>query len=156
MARIVWSAALVLSMLAGCTDTTGPKQAGGTAVGAGVGGLVGSQFGSGTGKLVTTGLGVLIGALMGSDVGRSLDRADQLAMERTTLNALERAPAGARSEWRNPDTGHFGTVTPISTLQQPGGQLCREFQQIINVGGRTEQAFGTACRQPDGTWRIVA
>ena len=25
----------------------------------------------------------------------------------------------------------------------------------ITINGRTETAYGTACREPDGTWRIV-
>lgn len=32
---------------------------------------------------------------------------------------------------------------------------CREFAQTITVGGQPVQAVGTACRQPDGTWRIM-
>jgi hypothetical protein len=32
---------------------------------------------------------------------------------------------------------------------------CREYTTPANVGGRTVQTFGTACLQPDGTWRIV-
>jgi hypothetical protein len=31
---------------------------------------------------------------------------------------------------------------------------CREFQKQIIIDGRTEQAYGVACRQPDGTWKI--
>ena len=31
---------------------------------------------------------------------------------------------------------------------------CREFQQTIVIGGRLEQAYGTSCQQPDGSWRI--
>jgi surface antigen len=155
MKRLVGAASLLL-MIAGCEETGVPKQAGGTLVGAGVGGLVGSQFGGGTGKLAMTGLGVLIGALMGSDVGKSLDRADQLAMEKTTRDTLESAPAGQVAPWRNPQTGHSGTVTPWRRFQSADGEYCREFQQTIQVGDRVEQAFGTACRQPDGTWRIVA
>jgi len=26
----------------------------------------------------------------------------------------------------------------------------------VIVGGQEEQAYGTACRQPDGSWKIVA
>jgi surface antigen len=155
MKRLVGAASLLL-MLAGCEETGVPKQAGGTLVGAGVGGLAGSQLGGGTGKLAMTGLGVLIGALMGSDVGKSLDRADQLAMEKTTRDTLESAPPGQVAQWRNPQTGHSGTVTPWRRFQSADGAYCREFQQTIQVGDHVEQAFGTACRQPDGTWRIVA
>lgn len=33
--------------------------------------------------------------------------------------------------------------------------VCREFQQTISVSGDTQQAHGSACRQPDGSWQIV-
>lgn len=35
------------------------------------------------------------------------------------------------------------------------GQYCREFQSTVLVGGVPQQSYGTACQQPDGTWRIV-
>jgi surface antigen len=35
------------------------------------------------------------------------------------------------------------------------GRACREFQQKITVGGKSEDAFGTACQEPDGSWKIV-
>ena len=49
-----------------------------------------------------------------------------------------------------------GTYTPTNTYQTTTGQYCREFQQTITVGGQTEDAYGTACRQEDGTWQIVS
>ena len=45
---------------------------------------------------------------------------------------------------------------PVRTVQQADGTYCREFQQTVTVGGRTEEAYGTACRQPDGSWKIVS
>lgn len=35
------------------------------------------------------------------------------------------------------------------------GQQCREYQSRAMVGGRSQPVYGTACLQPDGTWRIV-
>ncbi|MGF1610339.1 MAG: hypothetical protein ACFCUQ_13145 [Kiloniellales bacterium] len=32
---------------------------------------------------------------------------------------------------------------------------CREYSRTAIVGGAPVEVFGTACRQPDGTWRIV-
>lgn len=32
---------------------------------------------------------------------------------------------------------------------------CREFQRDIIIDGKPERAYGTACLQPDGTWKIV-
>lgn len=35
------------------------------------------------------------------------------------------------------------------------GQTCREYQANVTVNGVLQQSYGTACLQPDGTWRIV-
>lgn len=140
--------------VAGC-EGQGPKQLGGTLIGAAAGGVLGAQAGKGRGKLVTTAIGTLAGAWLGSEVGKSLDRADRLAMSQTTQKALEKAETGQVSSWKNPDSGNSGTITPRKTYQRASGQYCREYQQTITVGGKTEQAYGTACRQPDGTWKIA-
>lgn len=130
------------------------KTTGGALVGAGAGGLIGSQFGHGEGKGVATVLGVLAGGLIGSQVGASLDRADAAALHQTTQTALETAPANQALPWRNPNSGNYGTVTP-GPVYQSSGQYCREFQQTIVVGGQQQQGYGRACRQPDGSWKIV-
>ncbi len=147
--------AVLAISLAACQNS-GPKQTGGTLVGAAAGGLLGAQFGKGSGKLAATAVGVLLGAWVGSEVGKSLDRADRLAMQRTTQTALETGRSNEPVMWSNPDTGHRGTVTPQPAYQAPQGQQCREYQQTVTIGGRTEQAYGTACRQPDGTWKVVS
>jgi surface antigen len=139
--------------LAGCAGQ-GDKQTGGTLVGAAAGGLLGAQFGSGTGKLVGTALGVLAGAYLGNQVGQSLDNADKAAMKQSTQYSLEATKVGHTSKWSNPDSGNSGTITPTNTYQTPAGEYCREYQQTVTVGGKTEEAYGTACRQPDGTWRV--
>ncbi|HKW53618.1 MAG TPA: RT0821/Lpp0805 family surface protein, partial [Stellaceae bacterium] len=131
------------------------KTTGGALIGAGVGGLIGSKFGHGQGKGAATVLGVIAGGILGSQVGASLDRADQAALHATTVNALETAPPGQAIPWRNPNSGNYGSVMPQAVYQAPDGQYCREFQQTIVVGGQQEQGFGKACRQPDGSWRIV-
>ncbi len=148
--------AVLAISLAACTRDSGPKETGGTLIGAAAGGLLGAQFGSGSGKLAATAAGVLLGAWVGNEVGRSLDRADRLAMAHTTQTALETGPSNESVVWNNPDTGHRGTVTPQPAYQTPQGQYCRECQQTVTIGGRTEQAYGTACRQPDGTWKVVS
>lgn len=45
---------------------------------------------------------------------------------------------------------------PVSPSFYNGqGQLCREYQTLTRIGVRNETAYGTACLQPDGAWRIV-
>ncbi len=44
---------------------------------------------------------------------------------------------------------------PAAYAPAPASQTCREFQSTIQVNGQPQQSYGTACLQPDGTWRIV-
>ena len=142
--------------LVACTDGAGQKESIGTLLGAAAGGLAGAQVGSGKGQLLATAAGALLGAFVGNEVGKSLDRADKVAMGQSVQQSLETAPMGTTSSWQNPDSGNSGTVTPANTFQRSDGTYCREFSQTISVGGRTEEAYGTACRQPDGSWKIVS
>lgn len=34
-------------------------------------------------------------------------------------------------------------------------EYCREYTKTVRVGERTEQAYGTACYRPDGSWEII-
>jgi len=64
-----------------------------------------------------------------------------------------RAPVGETIYWR--DRGASGSVTPLRDGYAESGLYCREFQQRVTIGGRSEEAYGTACQQPDGAWKIV-
>jgi surface antigen len=132
-----------------------PKQSAGTVLG-GVGGAVlGAQFGKGSGQLAATAAGTLLGAFVGSEIGKSLDRADRQAMSQATQQA-QTAPIGESIAWNNPESGHHGTVTPVRDgRSESSGAYCREYKQTVVIDGRSEEAYGTACQQPDGTWRIV-
>lgn len=153
--RHVAAAALIALFAAACSNSPyGEKQTVGTLGGAALGGLLGSQFGDGTGQLVATGAGVLIGGLIGSEIGRTMDEQDRMQANEAVIQAQE-ASLGETIVWNNPDSGNTGTVTPIRDGTSTSGLYCREFQQTITVGGETQTAYGTACRQPDGTWRIV-
>ena len=70
-------------------------------------------------------------------------------------NALEYARTDETTTWRNPDTGDSEAVTPYNTYQTSEGRYCREFIKTVTIAGEQQQAYGTACRQPDGSWEIV-
>jgi surface antigen len=150
---VMFAAALGLGACA--NRDAGRKQTGGAVVGAVAGGVAGSMIGKGSGRLIMTGLGTLLGAYIGSQVGKSLDNADRAAAANTAQQTFENNKTGQPGTWNNPDNGHTGTITPTKTYQQADGAYCREYQQTVTVGGKTEQAYGTACRQPDGSWKIV-
>ena len=55
--------------------------------------------------------------------------------------------------YAEPESIRANPVGP--TYRDSSGQTCREYQTTVNVGGRLRDAYGTACLQPDGDWRVV-
>lgn len=129
----------------------GPKETGGALIGAAAGGLIGSQFGGGSGQLAATAVGTLAGALIGAHFGRSMDRADMMYAERAHYGALD---SGRRTQWRNPQSGHYGHVEP-GPSHYYGRRECREYSHTVYLEGYPETVYGTACREPDGSWRVT-
>jgi surface antigen len=99
---------------------------------------------------------VLLGGLAGGVAGSYLDDQDKRTAAATTQQALESKSSGSTSTWHNPDTGNSGSVTPIRTYQASNGQYCREYEQTVTIGGKPQKSYGTACRQPDGSWQLVS
>ena len=148
-AHIVLTGALA-SALAGCGAVGGPNETGGTVVGGVLGGALGSQVGGGRGRTAATIVGALIGANIGANVGRSMDENDR----RRTASVLETGYTGQSTQWVNPDTHNQYTVTPTRTYESAGAP-CREYTMRALVGGRPDEVYGRACRQPDGSWQVV-
>lgn len=149
---VALAASLGLSACEGIQNN--PKQSAGAVLG-GVGGAVlGSQFGGGTGQIAATAAGTLLGAFLGSQVGASLDRADQQYAMQAQSQAYQ-APVGETITWNNPQSGNYGSFTPVRDGRTQTGSYCREYRTTVTIEGRYETAYGTACQQPDGTWRVV-
>lgn len=152
---ILAGAAIASLGLAACegAGNAGTKEKIGSVAGAIGGGVIGSQIGGGSGRYIATGVGTLLGAWIGNEIGSSLDRADLAYAQRAEQRAYT-APLGQTISWNNPESGNYGTVTPIRDGQTNSGSYCREYEQTIYVGGRSETGVGVACQQSDGTWRI--
>ncbi len=133
----------------------GPRENTGTLIGAVSGALIGSQIGGGTAARVgAAAAGAVIGGLIGNRIGQSLDARDRRMAYAAENQALRDGPPGAPVGWRNPQSGHYGTVVPGPSYDR-AGDICREFTHTIYINGRPESARGTACRNPDGTWSPV-
>ena len=70
-------------------------------------------------------------------------------------NALEYSRIDETTTWQNPDIGGSETLTPYHTYRTKEGRYCREFIKTVTIGGERHQAYGTACRQPDGNWEVI-
>lgn len=44
---------------------------------------------------------------------------------------------------------------PVTTFVADTPPACQEYTKLVTIGGETQTIYGTACRQPDGTWDIV-
>jgi len=124
------------------------QQETGTLVGAGLGGTAGALIGDEAGAIV----GAAVGGVLGNVIGREMDLEDR----RRFAYALENTPTYRTQTWIDPDQDARYSVTPTRTfyLDDRRGP-CREFRMLAEVDGRPQELFGTACRQPDGSWQIV-
>jgi surface antigen len=123
----------------------------GQVLGGAAGALAGSNIGKGSGQLYAVAGGALIGVLAGGEVGWHMDRLDRSCVNQT----LEHVPSGQSVVWRNPDFDARYEATPQRTYQTAAGRYCREYITTATVAGRSQQVYGTACRQPDGSWELV-
>jgi surface antigen len=149
-------AALLAFLLSSCATMTqtvedNPKAVLGSVLGAAAGAGIAAAAGGGAGAIVGAGIG---GALIGGFIGNRLDNRDKRLAAEAAQRAFESNRVGQASVWQNPDSGHSGSITPTRTYQIANGQYCREYRQTVTIGGEQHQAYGTACRQPDGSWKI--
>ena len=145
---------LVLAFVVSGCASTGQQNGtwGGAAVGGGVGAVLGNALDCHGCALIGGLLGAAIGGYTGSEIGKRMDAQDAAR----TQNAVNHLPTGASTAWKNPDTGIQYDVTPTRTYaDRSTGDFCREVTiGQAEVGGQRKEVYGTACRQPDGSWMM--
>ena len=147
-AKIVLLALVGMGMQLGACGTTQEQQ--GEIVGGVIGGVIGAQIGEGSGRDVAIVVGTLAGSMIGRHVGQTMDQNDRIYAGRT----LHDARTGETTQWTNPDNGNVYAVTPTRTYESTSGP-CREFTLDATVGGEPgQEVYGTACLQPDGSWKL--
>ena len=142
---------MLLTACSGGKNNTGEKI--GQAAGAVIGGVVGSEVGSGKAGAIAVGLGAILGAILGKELGRTIDEMDRDIAQKAAHETLETAETGESASWSNPDSGNSGSTTPVSTVQS--GE-CRDFKTSVIIDSEEQQTTGRACKQDDGTWKIVS
>jgi surface antigen len=148
------SGVLVVALLVGCAEGPNKHSDNGLVVGAVAGGILGSAAGRGKGRIAGAILGTVVGGIVGSEIGRSMDKTDRILAQQAEYDAFERGPSGRPVTWRNPDNGRHGEIVPMAPYRR-GAYDCRDYTHTIYIDGRPQAMRGTACRNPDGTWRNV-
>ena len=154
--KMMMTTALVATLgLGACAEGGGFTGADvGTGIGAVSGAVIGSQFGGGSGQTVAAVVGALAGAWVGNKVAQNMTAQDRGYYETAATRAVA-APVGQQITWYNPQSGNQGTIVPVREGRDTTGNACREYQQTVTIGGKTERAYGTACKQADGSWKII-
>jgi len=142
------AALLAVSAVAGCANS----EQTGTVLGA-LGGAA-AGYALGDGEWWAVGAGALVGGLVGNRVGNYLDERDRQTAYNNANYALNNNADGQMATWANPQKGTSGYTTPTDTYQTASG-TCRTYQTGISANGQSESGTGKACRQPDGTWKLV-
>jgi surface antigen len=144
----VLAAAAIVLQLSAC-GTTQEEQ--GEIIGGVVGGVIGAQIGEGRGRTAAIIIGTMAGSMIGRQIGQTMDQNDRMY----TAQTLNDARTGDTTTWTNPDNGNVYEVTPTRTFETASGP-CREFTLDATVGGQPgQEVYGTACLQPDGSWKLV-
>jgi surface antigen len=144
---------LAALLIVGCggSEPLVDESTAGQVLGGVAGAAAGTQVGDGSGQTIATIAGALIGSVVGERIGARMEARD---LERTA-QALEYNERAATETWVNPNTGNEFAVTPVATYEEDG-RPCREFEFSVATERGRDTEERTACRQADGTWRIVS
>lgn len=147
--RLGIAASMAILIISGCHGFGGPYERTGVVVGTVHGGWPGKIVRRGPGRTSAIIVGTLIGVQIGGSIGRTMDDIDRVKV----AHSLEIVRTGVPTTWVNPDTRNEYSVVPTRTFER-FDTVCREYIIDAIIGGRTEQVYGTACRQADGSWKV--
>jgi surface antigen len=134
----------------GIPEGTCNRKAIGAIMGGAIGGVIGAQVGEGAGRNIAILVGAAAGTLIGSHIGRTMDEADRACVG----EALEKAGDNRTVAWASTDGSTTYRVTPLARKPDTD-PACRmfELQAATIAGSSTSKA--NACREKDGTWRVI-
>ncbi|GEM_PF-401389 len=178
---IIATIGMVSTATIGNTSYASDKQALGSLLGAAGGALIGSKIGKGKGQLAAVAVGTLLGAGVGGTLTSDNAYAHKPIKRRPTYHhnpgysdygvynsyyqhsytpsyyvpvAQPQPQIMSVSQTMTSAQGPIH-LQPQNVQAQPAAPYCREFiMQNVSIAGKTQESYGTACMQPDGSWQI--
>ncbi|MHA7773660.1 RT0821/Lpp0805 family surface protein [Roseibium sp. M-1] len=135
---------VLASVLAGCSMSSGSREAGGW----------GTFFGDPNANVAGTEANTAISVLVNNEFGDALEPSDRRAAEDAQVRALKARGIGVSVAWQNERTGRSGQVRP-GPVYVVNETSCREFTHEMVLQGRILQARGTACETERGDWQVI-
>ena len=68
--------------------------------------------------------------------------------------ALNDKTDGETVSWKNPETGNYGSLTPLTTVTKKG-MKCRLLHIMNHANNLDGQAKYEFCQKPDGKWKAA-
>jgi surface antigen len=134
----------------GIPEGTCNRKAIGALIGGAIGGVIGAQVGEGAGRNIAILVGAAAGTLIGSHVGRKMDEADRACVG----EALEKAGDNRTVAWASGDGSTTYRVTPLARRPDTD-PACRMFELQAATSSGSSTSNAQACRDPDGSWRVI-
>ena len=127
----------------------------GGGMGAGIGYAAGESRGAAIGGILGLGLGALIAAAADND--RHHVRHVAYAPPRPPVYMPPPAYAPPPAYPAPYDQSYQAPYqpSPYGAPWQYSQAYCRQYSGSLNIDGRSQPSYGTACLQPDGTWRVI-
>ena len=156
MKRIIVCAAVV-ALAGGCASDpqtrTDQKQGASVVAGAVIGGLIGNQFGGGTGRALMTAAGTVAGGFLGNHIFKKTAKSEY--EKDAAQRALNNAASGQEVTWSDARTHESGYFVALNTKRMSDGRVCRDFRRGLSVGGeKVDETTGTACKKSNGQWDV--
>ncbi len=94
--------------------------------------------------------GISVQHVIGGRIGPRLDITDQVC----ATQALEHTATGTPVRWQTA-SGIPVTFTVTRTEDGQGRQSCRDYEATAQFASHTDTVRNTACKGPDGSWRVT-
>jgi len=97
---------------------------------------------------------VIMGGVAGGALGDYLGKGDSETHVQTNLNAINTLGVGQTATWQDNKSGNSGSTRVDRVYTAANGRSCKAFTETLRTAQKTVTQQGTACKQPDGSWKV--
>ena len=127
----------------------------GQILGSATGAYLGSKFGSGVTRDLSTIFGGAVGFLIGGKIAEILDDDEKKDFNETISNSLEDNKDLEVEEWQsNKNNETKAEIIPLNKYELDE-KTCRDFKKIISKDKKIIEEESTACRDENGNWKVI-
>ncbi len=136
---------LILLLVSSCANKD-DNQTLSQALGAAAGGIIGAQFGAGTGKLLLTALGAGVGSYLGGEIAEYLTDDEKLSLQSSIYSSAKNGELKKTYLWKNDSQEVSALISPLAEYDSENGK-CRKMKIKIISGSKSEFSNTDICHK---------